>query len=162
MAGVQGLVLTWQATCPPAPCTQLGLKSVPVGLSPLWRKLKTCPSVSGSNHHHLHLPPWPSCLCCPPLALLRSGRWSFPQLFHHFARSVPTSAESPQLSFPFAPLTAIYYSAVFRGGMQPVPEKGLLPSGISRLSLVPGSAGDHLCDTNQKIKFLSTSVSLCR
>lgn len=37
--------------------------------------------------------------------------------------------------------------------MQPVPGKGLLQPGLSRLSLVPGSARDRLSNTNQRLDF---------
>lgn len=89
-----------------------------------------------------------------------------PWIFHSFARSSPISEESPKLSllsFPFSLLAAIYCSAVFGGGMQPVPGKGLLLPGLSRLSLVPGFARDRLSNTNQGLDFsLPASVSLCR
>lgn len=62
--------------------------SASVGLSSLRRKLETHLSVSLSHLYRVHLPPWPSCLCCPPPALLRGGRHSFP------------SCESSSLAFP--------------------------------------------------------------
>lgn len=37
--------------------------------------------------------------------------------------------------------------------MQPVPGKGLLLPGLSRLSLVPGCARDRLSNTNQRLGF---------
>lgn len=73
-----------QPACPgpsahrhPAP-TGLCLTSSSVGLSPFRRKLETHLFVSQSCLYHLHLPPRPSCLHCPPPALLRGGRHSFP------------------------------------------------------------------------------------
>lgn len=98
----------------------------------------------------------------PTLCAIQVGGATFPDAnpppwpFHCFSRLPPTSVKSPQLSllsFPFHPLTAIYCPAVFRRGMQPVPGKELMPLGLSRLSLVPGSVRDRLCDTNQRLNF---------
>lgn len=98
----------------------------------------------------------------PLLHCSEEGGTAFPAVnpppwqFHCFARSSPISEESPELSlfsFPFSLLAAIYCSAVFGGRMQPVPGKGLLQPGLSRLSLVPGSARDRLSNTNQRLDF---------
>lgn len=160
-AGVQGLflkpsqgplptdALTHRAVLHLMPCRAQPSQEEAVNTSLCFWK----PLLSSSPSSLTFLRPLSSCCTAQRREAQLPQLWILPP---GFARSSPISEESPKLSllsFPYSLLAAIYYSAVLRGGMQPVPGKGLLLPGFSRLSLVPGSARDRLSNTNKRLDF---------
>lgn len=130
-AGVQGLFLA--ASLPRTHCPQVPWPTGHCFTPALRRKMKTHlyfwkPPLSSSPSSLTFLPPLSSCCTAqrreaqlPQLWMLLPGHFTALPGHHQSQRRTP---ELSLLSFPFSLLAAIYCSAVFGGGMQPVPGKG--------------------------------------